>query len=261
MNELVVTEYNNVRVLTTQQLADSYGTDAKTISNNFNNNKSRYVEGKHYICLQGESLRDFLHSSNLGLQNESKIRTLYLWTEKGTFLHAKSLNTDVAWEVYDRLMETYFNVKEKQIAMSDLSPQLQLMNMLVENMNRAEIEQKRQAEQIARVETTVTTMKEIFTQPIGDWKSEINSRVREVSIKSGIEYQELYNQLYGELETVAHCSLKRLCENKKKRMEEAGNTKTAIKEATTKIAIIDDKPQLRAIFEGIVKRYAMRYCA
>ncbi len=259
MNEIVVTEYNNVRVLTTQQLADSYGTSTDTITKNFNRNKDRYVEGKHYICLEGEELKQFKTNGHIDLS--LKINKLYLWTEKGTFLHAKSLNTDVAWEVYDRLMETYFAVKEKQIAMSELSPQLQLMNMLVENMNRAEIEQKRQAEQIARVENTVTTMKEIFTQPIGDWKTEINSRVREISIKSGIDYQTLYSQLYGELETTAHCSLKRLCENKKLRMEKAGNTKTAIKDGTTKIAVIYDKPQLKAIFESIVRRYAMKYCA
>ena len=42
------------------------------------------------------------------------------------------------------------------------------MNMLVENMNRTELEQKRQAEQISRVEQTVGNIKEIFTQPIGD---------------------------------------------------------------------------------------------
>lgn len=152
-------------------------------------------------------------------------------------------------------------VKQTVIDRSQLSPQLQLMNMLVENMNRAEIEQKRQAKQIAKVEQTVDTIKEIFTEPIGDWKAEINARVREISIKSGTDYQSLYSQLYGELETTAHCSLKRLQDNKRSRMEKAGNTKTAIKDGTTKIAIIYEKPQLKAIFEGIVKRYAMKYCS
>ena len=150
--------------------------------------------------------------------------------------------------------------KEMVVNRSQLSPQLQLMNMLVENMSKQELEQKRQAEQIEKVEATVTTMKEIFTEPIGDWKNDINARVREISIKSGIDYQELYGQMYGELEMTAHCSLKRLQDNKRVRMENAGNTKTAIKEGTTKIAVVYDKPQLKAIFENIVKRYAMKYC-
>lgn len=35
MSELQITEYKNVRVLTTQQIAEAYGTDNKTISYNF----------------------------------------------------------------------------------------------------------------------------------------------------------------------------------------------------------------------------------
>lgn len=151
--------------------------------------------------------------------------------------------------------------KEMVINRSQLSSQLQFSYSLLEEQARMELEQKRQAAQIAKVEQTVDNMKEIFTQPIGDWKAEINSRVREISVKSGIDYETLYSQLYGELETTAHCSLKRLQENKKVRMEKAGNTKTAIKTGTTKIAIVYEKPQLKAIFESIVKKYAMRYCA
>ena len=99
-------------VLTTSLLADLYGTTSKVISNNFNNNKDRYKVGKHYICLEREELKDFLQSYEIGMQNQSKIRTLYLWTEKGAFLHAKSLNTDKAWEVYEYLVDSYFNRKK-----------------------------------------------------------------------------------------------------------------------------------------------------
>lgn len=151
--------------------------------------------------------------------------------------------------------------KKGVVDLEQLDPQTKLMNLLVQSISRNEIEQKRQAKEITEVKQTVETMKEILTEPIGDWKAEINSRVREISIKSGVDYQTLYGQLYGELETTAHCSLKRLQDNKKARMEKAGNTKTAIKDATTKIAIIFEKPQLKAIFESIVKRYAMKYCA
>lgn len=150
--------------------------------------------------------------------------------------------------------------KEMVINRQQLSPQMQMFYAIADGQAKLELEQKRQAEQIEKVEATVTTMKEIFTEPIGDWKNDINARVREISIKSGIDYQELYGQMYGELEMTAHCSLKRLQDNKKVRMEKAGNTKTAVKEGTTKIAIIYEKPQLKAIFEGIVKRYAMKYC-
>lgn len=93
MNELQITEYKNIRVLTTQQIAEAYGSDTRVISNNFNRNKDRYVVGKHYICLEDGEKRDFIdrHQIDDGSKKASK---LYLWTEKGAFLHAKSLNTD-----------------------------------------------------------------------------------------------------------------------------------------------------------------------
>jgi hypothetical protein len=71
------------------------------------------VEGKHYYCLEGEAKREFLNRGQFddGLKNATK---LYLWTEKGALLHAKSLGTDKAWEVYDMLVETYFKVQEKK---------------------------------------------------------------------------------------------------------------------------------------------------
>lgn len=111
MNDLTVTEYRNIRVLTTQQIAEAYGTNTDVISRNFSNNKERYTEGKHYICLLGDELREAKANGKIyGLpQNANKF---YLWTEKGAFLHAKSLNTDKAWEVYDHLVDTYFNRKK-----------------------------------------------------------------------------------------------------------------------------------------------------
>lgn len=116
MNELQITEYKNIRVLTTQQIAEAYGSDTRVISNNFNRNKDRYVEGKHYICLEDDEKREFVdhHQIDDGSKKASK---LYLWTEKGAFLHAKSLNTDTAWEVYDRLVDNYFE-KTKAVPMT-----------------------------------------------------------------------------------------------------------------------------------------------
>lgn len=110
---LQVVETNNQRVLTTAQIAEQYGTDSKVISNNFNRNKERYTEGKHYYCLTGEELKNFFAITKLMNANESKIRTLYLWTEKGALMLAKSLNTDKAWEAYECLVDTYFSVREQ----------------------------------------------------------------------------------------------------------------------------------------------------
>lgn len=111
MNTLTVIERENQRVMTTAVLAEEYGTTERRISENFNANKERYIEGKHFYCLEGEALKEFKANTEITEQLKYAPK-IYLWTEKGAFLHAKSLNTDRAWEIYDVLVDTYFKKQE-----------------------------------------------------------------------------------------------------------------------------------------------------
>ena len=105
-------EVKGMKVLTTRQIAEAYGVIKDKIIYNFNYNKDRYVLGKHYIEVFGEELRRLKRTCEI--QSSFKYaKTLYLWTEKGALLHAKSLNTDKAWEVYDYLVDFYFRAKEE----------------------------------------------------------------------------------------------------------------------------------------------------
>ena len=105
-------EIKGIKVLTTKQIADAYGVTKDKIIYNFNYNKDRYILGKHYIEVSGEELRRLKRTCEI--QSSFKYaKLLYLWTEKGALFHAKSLNTDKAWEVYDYLVDFYFRAKEE----------------------------------------------------------------------------------------------------------------------------------------------------
>lgn len=112
MQNLRVIEVKGQRVLTSKQLAECYIAKESQIKQNFSNNRERFVEGKHYISFTGDELRMFKNQvENFDLV-ANRTSHLYLWTEKGALLHAKSLNTDKAWEVYEYLVDFYFRVKE-----------------------------------------------------------------------------------------------------------------------------------------------------
>lgn len=113
INKMQVVEVRGIRVLTTKQIAEAYGTEVDRIKNNFRRNKKKYVEGKHYITLEGSELRNAKREAQIEpLLKQAKC--VHLWTERGALLHAKSINTDQAWEVYDRLVDFYFRAKERQ---------------------------------------------------------------------------------------------------------------------------------------------------
>lgn len=113
--QLPVIEYKSQRVITNDILAQGYGTDAKIISNNFNRNKDRFVEGKHYFKIEGEELRSFINHSSLRGLVSKHTNVLYLWTDRGASRHAKILETDEAWDWYEALEDYYFNQAILQI--------------------------------------------------------------------------------------------------------------------------------------------------
>ncbi|MGV3267022.1 ORF6N domain-containing protein [Cytobacillus pseudoceanisediminis] len=117
MNQLQPISQEGKRVLTTIQLAESFGTDAKVINRNFQRNADRYEQGKHFFALSGEDLREFKGSRQF--DDSLKFTSiLYLWTEKGAWLHAKSLNTDQAWDAYEMLVDEYYTIKENVVPLS-----------------------------------------------------------------------------------------------------------------------------------------------
>lgn len=183
MNELQITELNGQRVLTTQQIADGYGTTNKVISNNFNNNRTRFEEGKHFVLLVGEYLKEFLHSQNLGTQN--KIRKLYLWTEKGALLHAKSLGTDEAWDMYDILVDTYFKVQEEKQFPQTPEQQIALLAQGNVNLNK----------KVEQIENSVLDLTDRFGLPSNKAKVLQKKVASKVYMFTGGKYSNAHKKL------------------------------------------------------------------
>lgn len=134
MNNLIPIEQNNQRVLLTNQIAELYGTTDRRISENFVRNQERYQEGKHFYCLEDKEKRDFIDHTQIA-DSSKNAKSLYLWTEKGALLHAKSLNTDKAWQMYDILVDTYFNAKQqipRQMSQAEILAGLAQVNVELE---------------------------------------------------------------------------------------------------------------------------------
>lgn len=193
MERLQVIEKNGERVLLTSQIAESYGTTAKVISNNFIRNQERYTEGKHFYCLEGEVKREFCNRHQI--EDGSKATKLYLWTEKGALLHAKSLGTDKAWEVYDYLVESYFNKKIDKIDLANaiLNPDtiIQLATALKEEQSKSKL---------LEVKVSELTVDKQIMQPKADYFDELVDRnlltgIRDTANELGIGQKKFVNFL------------------------------------------------------------------
>lgn len=105
--------HKNTPVITTELLAKLYGTDTNNIKVNYTRNADRFICGKHYFKLEGAALREFKDKVTQSNLVASRAKHLILWTERGAARHAKMLETDQAWKVFERLEDCYFSQKEK----------------------------------------------------------------------------------------------------------------------------------------------------
>ena len=132
IKNLVPVDYSNQRVLLTAQVAEVFNTTTERISHNFCENKQHFKEGEHFFKLTGAALRSFkkdwgfstFAARPLSSDTESfrsptapfsrMANCLYLWTEQGTMLHCKMVNTDEAWKMLKDLIAFYFAHRDNQ---------------------------------------------------------------------------------------------------------------------------------------------------
>ena len=268
-DKIKIVEYCGARVLTTQQLAEAYETNTDTITKNFNRNKDRYVEGKHYVCLKGENLKDFRANGQIDLL--PNIHTLYLWTEKGTFLHAKSLNTDKAWEVYDRLVEDYFQSRERKFAIQELPPEMQMFKQLWDMQANTFLEQKRQAEKIEKLESNQKALADTFsaqsdTEDFQVWANKCIAKIAESPMfNKGVGRNSRYtyarNESYERLKKKWNCNLDdRVARAKGRAMERNPGITKAELNAINKLTVIANDKSLRPVYETVLKEMMIQYC-
>ncbi|WP_430735350.1 ORF6N domain-containing protein [Halodesulfovibrio aestuarii] len=113
--------YRGRPVVSTQLLAQLYGCSFENIKKNFTRNKERFAEGKHYSKIEGDELRQLKSRGTdcppVGIGANAK--TVHLWTERGAARHAKMLETNAAWDVFEKLEDAYFNRQTAQNVNSD----------------------------------------------------------------------------------------------------------------------------------------------
>ncbi|MFJ8261437.1 ORF6N domain-containing protein [Rummeliibacillus sp. NPDC094406] len=184
--DLQVIERKGQRTLTTAQVSAAFEVEAKQLLRNFQRNIDRYQEGKHYFSLTGEELKAFKAER----QNDDSLKyvsTLYLWTEQGAWLHAKSLNNIKAWQAYSLLVDDYYTIK-----------QVKNLENVIQITNQLELDTQNIKQQIQLINEKID---EQITLTHGEQRSlqkAVASRVYE--IENHAQYRpKLFKELYREI--------------------------------------------------------------
>lgn len=263
-NDVVTLEpitYKGEVVITTNQLAESYETDVKNISNNFNRNKTKFEEKVHYYLLQGEELKKFkaIHLLDESLKFVSQ---LYLWTHRGASRHCKILDTDKAWEQFDVLEENYFEGnKNKPTCIEDvLITSLQEMKMIKQQLNQVNNNALRANKIATEAQEEVKSIKEVVSLDTTSWRSETSKLLAKIaSNQGGFEHLNmLRTESYDLMDKRLGIDLKRRLTNRRRVMAEEGISKSK-REKMNYLDVISEDKKLIEGYVAIVKDMAIKY--
>lgn len=257
INDVAITvkEHKGVRVVTFKDIDAVHGRPDGTARRNFNTNKSHLIEGEDYFV-----------RNSYEAQNEFGIAApngLTLITESGYLMLVKSFTDDLAWEVQRELVKGYFRVKKSLSGAEQLLAQAQY---LVEQERRLSAVENRQDELILQVQHNSDSMDKVtaaYTAPLASgetWQESANRTVNSLVEQYGLNHQNFRRDIYAELEFTAGVDLHLRVTRLQSRMKANGATVTQCK-AASKLTVIAQDKKLRAIFDGILRRRALKLSA
>lgn len=142
----------------------------------------------------------------------------------------------------------------------DLSPEIQMLKLLIDKAANAELEQKRQAAALTTVEQKVDGIREIIAINPRSWRDECGKLLRTIAtqIGGGSAYKEVNAEAYQLVDERAGVSLATRLTNKRRRMADEGVCKSK-RDRLNQLDVIQDDKKLIEIFIAVVKELALKY--
>ncbi|MGH1831218.1 Rha family transcriptional regulator [Enterococcus gilvus] len=196
----------------------------------------------------------FIESTYKDANNQE--RPCFECTKKGCELYSTRMTgakgTQFAVTYIERFNQMEEHIKE-QLDTSNLSPELQFMNSVVQSLAKQEQETK-------RIENKVDSITEIVALNSTDWRKDSRTLISKMAkAQGGYEaYREVQADIYQELDRRAGSSLKTRVTNKRRRMADEGVSKSK-RDKLSKLDVIAEDKRLLEIYLAIVKEFAVKY--
>ena len=249
MNELMIfdnEEFGKIRTLTIENepwfvakdVADALGYDQT-------GNMTKRLDDEDVISskLDGMNMRSTLI-------NESG---LYAGVIGSQLPSAKKFKRWITSEVLPQIRKTGSYMPD----VAKLSPELQLMNALVQQINTQALNQLKLQTTIEETKQELKDMRDVVEiKPFDNWRDDTNGLINKICKVTG-DYKDIRHKIYDALNQRARVDIKRRLENMKMRALVAGMSRSKADNLTYLDVIAEDK-KLIEIYTAIVKEMAIK---
>ena len=164
------------KAMLVRDIAEIHGSTVKRVNELINRNRKRFKDEVDIIdLLSDESFAVVLNDSGFNQNQINASNNIYLLSERGYAKLLKILEDDKAWEIYDELVDNYFNMRETQKKLPNTREAIQqLLLQGVEEVNQ----------RVDDMEKRITNVEENAKLDTGDYNvitTRVKKRVYEVA--------------------------------------------------------------------------------
>lgn len=269
------------KVILAKTVAEIHEVSTPDINKLINRNIERFTINDLLDIKNCQSLSDqqFLSMGFTKMQI-SKAENIFLLSQRGyTKLVAMMDNSnDKKWDVMNNLIDDYFSMKENQkeniLDTSELSPELQMFNKMLQAVAKSELEQKKIKQQLNEVNhhvleakeeasksrEEVQAIREVVTLDTNSWRKDTATIINRIATKLGGfgHIQPIREEIYNLLDNTYGVKLQSRLLNKQKKMALEGVPKYKI-DKVNKLDVISDDKKLINGYVNIVGKMAIKY--
>lgn len=193
-------------------------------------------------------------------------RTLpcYMLTKKGCEMVANKM-TGEKGVLFTAAYVTAFNkmeehLKEEAVDMTQLSPEMQMLKLLIDKAIATELAQKQQEQHLQLVEQKVEGIRELVGINPNQWREDCRRLIVRIANRmGGNEYiRDVNAEVFQQVDERAGVSLATRLTNKRRRMADEGVCKSK-RDRLTKVDVIAEDRKLVEIYIKVVRELEVRY--
>lgn len=258
---------SNQKVVLAKTIAEIHGMETKHVNELINRNIGRF-RGEIDIMdlgvvLNDTKLKEFgftqqALNSYKGLRAKGQGGNIYLLSERGYAKLIKIMDSDLAWEIHDQLMDEYFSMREeKSKPVSQLDAIIAGLQATKELQEKMEVVEQVQVQQ----QQAIQNIRDVVAINTTDWRKDTTNIINRIAMSrdGGAEnIQAIRKESYDLLEKRANCKLSVRRKNLQRVMLENGVSKSKV-DKVTYLDVIERDNRLKEIYIAIVKEMAIKY--
>ena len=227
------------KAMLAKHISEIHEKETKKVNELINRNRDKFKDSVDVIDLKGDKFEVFLRDHEILSQNAiNRATNIYLLSERGYAKLIKLFNDDKSWELYDQMLDEYFDMREE---LSNIKPinnapmsQAEMLVMYAQQFVEQEKRLVAVESQSNQVHNKVTKIHTYLTETPDSKKiqREINNYAR----KHNLNQNDVRMMIYNKIEDKFGIDIMTRVSNGRKRInqERVNSGKEAYKESTLK---------------------------